>query len=139
MDDFFNFDWTCARPNYGAFAMTHQFVSNIRRTTFKVYRHDDTCLDGYKVVGCAVGTASRNGSPTVKDKGGTITHDTPYIFTGRVTMTDDPDECGLLPNDMLVGPLHGQCDVRLVVCSFVETDSGVNINLLLIDIVNDSF
>ena len=136
MNNFFNFDWSCTRPNYDAFAMTHNVIANLRKTTFEVYRHDDTCLDGFKCIGCAVGTASRNGSPTVKDKGGTVTHDTPYIFTGRVTL-DDPDDCGLMPNDILVGTLHGQCKVRLVVCSFVETvDNGVNINLLLVEIVN---
>ena len=137
MQGFFNFDWSCTRPNSDAFAMTHHIISNLRRTTFEVYRHDDTCNDGFVTIGCAVGTASRNGSPTVKDKGGTITHETPYVFTGRVTMNDDPDNCGLLPNDILVGKLHGQCNVRLVVCSFVETvDRGVNINLLLVELVN---
>lgn len=140
MNNFFNFDWSCTRPKYDAFAMTHSVVANLRRTIFKVYRHDETCGDGYRVVGCATGTASRNGSPTINKKGGTVTHETPYIFTGRVTLDDDPDNCGLLPNDILIGRLHGKCDVRLIVCTFVETvDNGVNINLLLIDIVNDSF
>lgn len=137
MNDFFNFDWSCTRPSYGAFAMTHHVVSNLRETKFEIYRHDDECSDAFTCIGCAVGTASRNGSPTVKDKGGTVTHDTPYIFTGRVNLNHDPDDCGLMPNDILVGPLHGQCDVRLVVCTFVETvDSGVNINLLLVELVN---